>query len=186
MTSKVIERIRDGELQYKIVDGKIEGIRPLTPCERDIANWAKCIKEQVKITCHILPYNGPMWNWGERALYVVTVNNKTGFFRLEEVTVHLQSVKTKNGRTTIDHENGTPDVVMLPDLRPSASANTQNPVASWCHGSPIIPPRGGFTLVNYGGEFPQYDTVVADSRITFKAVPYFEKNCEAEMEIVGT
>jgi len=182
---KAIEKIRDGELQYKIVAGKIEA-RPLSPCERDIANWAKCIKERVKITCDILPYYGPMWNYSERALYVVTVNNKTGFFRLEEVTVHLQSVKTRDGKTTIDHEYGSPDVVMLPDLRPSASANTQNPVASWCHGSLVTPPRGGFTLVNYGGVFPGFDTVIADARITYKAVPYFEGHCGAEEVIVGT
>jgi hypothetical protein len=162
MPERVIEKIRDGELQYKIVAGKIEGIRPLSPCEREIAEWAKCIKERVKISCDILPYYGPMWNYNERALYVVTVQNKTGFFRLEEVTVHLQSVKARDGKTTVGHENGSPDVVMLPDLRPSASANTQNTVASWCHGA-ITTPRGGFTLVNYGGSFAGFDTVVADA-----------------------
>lgn len=182
---KTIEKIRDGVLQYKIEAGKILP-RPLTPCEMEIANWAKCIKERVKITCDILPYSGPLWNYDERALYVVTVHNMTGFYRLEEVTVHLQSVKTIDGKTTIDHEHGSPDVVLLPNLRPSASANTQNAVASWCDGSPVTPPRGGFTLVNYGGAFPGYDTVQADARITYKAVPYFEGHCKSDELIVGT
>ena len=183
--AETIERMRDGELQYKIEKGKILP-RPLLPCEKVIFDWAKCVKDRVIITCDIVPVTGPLWNWTERALYIVTVRNKTGYFRLEEVTVHLQSVKAKDGKTIIEHEHGSPDVIMLPPIRPGASANTQNAVASWCNGSPVTPPRGGFTLVNYGGSFPGYDKIIANARITYKAVPYFEEMCQANEILVGT
>jgi hypothetical protein len=179
-----IERVRDGVLDYKLVGGKIVP-RPLTPCEQAILGWGKCVREGVKISCEIDP-SGQLWNWDERALFKVTVTNRTRFFKLQEVTVHLISVTATLGKANVAREPCSPNVVQLPDIRPGGSANTQNIVASWCDGNLQSPPRSGFTLLCWGS-FLGTDTVVARALVTFKAVPYFEAWCTSEEEaIVGT
>ena len=179
-----IEKIREGILDYRIEKGKIS-FRPLTECEKLIHEWGRCVKEGVRIKCDIVPQSGPMWNWHERALFIVTVFNKTGYFRLEDVTVHLLSVRSKEEKASVAREPCSPNVVRLPYIRPGGSASTQNPDASWCNGYAQTPARRGFTLLCYG-IFPGTDTVVASALVTYRAVPYFEGRCASEEPIVGT
>lgn len=180
-----IEKIREGILDYRIVKGKIDYIRPLTECEKLLNEWGKCVKKGVRIRCDIVPQRGPIWNWHERALFIVRVINKTGYFRLEDVTVHLLSVRSKEGKADAVRESCSPNVVRLPNIRPGGSASTQNPVASWCNGFAQRPTRRGFTLL-CRREFREYDTVVANALVTYRAVPYFEGRCTSEEPIVGT
>jgi hypothetical protein len=181
-----IEKIREGVLDYRIVRGKIDFVRPLTKCEKLLKEWGSCVKEGVKIMCDIRPMIGPMWNYGtERALFIVTVVNKTGYFRLDEVTVHLLSVKSKQGKATPYKEPCSPEVIELHPIRPGGSANTQNPKRSWCGNSPHTPPKPGFTLIG-GRVFPGMDVVEGRALVTYKATPYFEDYCQAQESIVGT
>jgi hypothetical protein len=179
-----IVKEREGIVDYSIKDGKITP-RPLTDCEKLLKQWGNCVKNGVRIRCDIVPQNGPQWNWDERALFIVTVFNKTGYFRLEAVTVHLLSVKSKNGTAQVTRETGSPDVVQLPDIRPGGSASTQNPIACWCGGSVYTPPRPSFTLLCLQ-VFPGNDTVAAEAYVTYRAVPYFEGRCTSEEPIIGT
>jgi len=179
-----IEKIREGILDYSIVEGKLK-FRPLTECEELLKKWGSCIKEGVRIRCDIVPQTGPMWNWDERALFIVTVANKTGYFRLEAVTVHLLSVTSKEGKAKVAREPCSPNVIQLPDIRPGGSASTQNPVASWCDGADRHA-APGFTLLCWPPAFPGTDTVVASALVTYRAVPYFEGRCTSEEPIVGT
>lgn len=179
-----IERVREGILDYRVVDGKIDFVRPLTECEKLLKKWGNCVKEGVKIVCDIRPI-GRMWNYNERALFIVTVFNKTRYFRLDEVTVHLLSVKSKQGKATSYREPCSPEVIELHPIRPGGSSNTQNPKRSWCGNNPHTPPRPGFTLIG-GTVFPGTDVVVARALITYKAIPYFEDYCGAEETIFGT
>jgi len=179
-----IEKVREGILDYRIVKGKIIP-RELTECEELLRKWGRCVKEGVRIRCDIVPQVGPIWNWNERALFIVTVTNKTGYFRLEDVTVHLLSVGSKEGKAKVAREPCSPNVVRLPYIRPGGSASTQNPVASWCDGNAQTPARRGFTLLCWQ-VFPGTDTVVANALVTYRAVPYFEGRCTSEEPIVGT
>jgi hypothetical protein len=178
------ERIREGTLDYRIVDGVLLP-RPLTPCEELLSKWGECVKGGVKIISDIRPCVGPMWNWDERALYIVSVYNKTGYFRLEMVTVHLIKVEAANGKAPVMREPCSPNVIQIPDIRPGGHASTQSPVASWCDGNAQSPPRMGFTLL-CAHVFPTTDTVKASAVVTYRAVPYFEGKCTADEIIVGT
>ena len=180
-----IEKFRDGILEYTIEKGGIPTPRRPTQCEIDIAKWGRCVKEGVRITCDIIPQVGTLWNYEERAICKVTVTNRTNFFRLEMVTAHLVSVRALNAQANVAREPCSPNVIQLPDIRPGASANTQNPVASWCDGNPQVPPRGGFTLLCWNA-FAGYDKVAANVVVTYRAVPYFEGRASAEEPIIGT
>lgn len=186
VVSGEVQRIREGILDYRIADGKIFP-RPLTECEQLIKKWGDCVKSGVRILCDIVPTVGPLWNYSERALFIVTVYNKTSYFRLESVTVHLVSVVAQDHKADVMREPCSPDVIQIPDIRPGGHASTQNPVASWCNGAAEVPPRMGFTLLctdTHG--FPGYDLVKASAVVTYRAVPYFEGRCTAEETIVGT
>ena len=179
-----IQKVREDIVDYRIKDGS-PIFRPLTECEQMLKKWGSCLREGVRIRGDIVPQSGPQWNWNERALFIVTIANKTGYFRLESVTVHLLSVKSKGGKAQAMREPCSPDVIQLPDIRPGASGSTQYPVASWCGGSPSVPPRPGFTLLCLH-VFPGNDTVEAEAYVTYRAVPYFEGRCTSEEPIIGT
>lgn len=178
------EKIREGTLDYKIVNGVLLP-RPLTPCEELLGKWGECVKGGVKIVSDIRPCVGPLWNWDERALYVVIVYNKTWYFRLEMVTVHLVRVEAANGHAPVMREPCSPNVIQIPDIRPGGHASTQTPVASWCDGSSQSPPRQGFTLLCTSA-FNGTDTVKASAVVTYRAVPYFEGKCTADEVVIGT
>ena len=177
-------RIREGIEDFRVTKGKIIP-RLLTECEKRLKEWGNCIKEGVRIRCDIVPQIPVMWNWNERALFIVTVTNKTGYFQLEEVTVHLTSVSSKDGRAKVMREPCSPSVIRLPNIRPGGCASTQSPDASWCDGSPQTPARRGFTVL-CTEVFQGTDTVVARALVTFRAVPYFEGSCASEEPIIGT
>ena len=186
-----IKKTREGIVDYHIVKGKIIP-RELTECEKLLKKWGGCVEEGVRIRCDIVPQRGPIWNHDERALFIVTVTNKTGYFRLEDVTVHLLSVRSKEGKANVDREHCSPNVVRLPYIRPGGSASTQNPVASWCDGYRQTPARRGFTLLckprppNWTTSFLGTDHVVASALVTYRAVPYFEGRCTSVEPIIGT
>ena len=93
-----IKKIREGIVDYRIVKGKVIP-RRLTECEELIRKWGRCVKEGVRIRCDIVPQAGPLWNWDERALFNVTVTNKTGYFRLEDVQfTYFQSDRRRERR----------------------------------------------------------------------------------------
>jgi hypothetical protein len=180
-----IEKYREGVLDYRVVKGKIDFVRELTECEKLLKKWGECIKEGVKIICDIRPTTGPMWNHYERALFIVSVVNKTGYFRLDETTVHLLSVTSKDGKAHPYREPCSPNVIELPEIRPGASASTQSPSKSWCDGTLYSWPKPGFTLIG-GPAFPGNDVISAQALVTYKAIPYFEERCFTEEIIVGT
>jgi len=186
--SVIGSKVREGIEDYKIVEGKAV-FRPLTDCERKMAEWAKCLKEGVVIMGDIRPHRPPQWNYEERANFIVTVVNRTGYFILEDVVVHLLSVGSRDGKAKVARETCSPNVIRLHDIRPGGSANTQGPEASWCDGSPQSPPKKGFTLLctnPYPEGFPGTDTVVASALVTYRATPYFEGRVTCEEPIVGT